>query len=189
MGNWNQGYFTPKNKEKYIGHETPYYRSSWELTFMQVCDNHPNILQWASEEIKIPYYNPVKRKQTIYIPDFFIVYVDNDGNKKSEIIEIKPNKETTLENAKTKKDKLVVAINHTKWEAAKVWAKQNGLNFRIMTEQDLYMNTNKQQPNKSQNTKPTKSNTKKSTKSKSNTKKSMSNNKTNTTKPSKKNNK
>jgi hypothetical protein len=44
--------------------------------FMRLCDEHPNVYQWASEAIKIPYRHPITGKYTIYVPDFFIVYMD-----------------------------------------------------------------------------------------------------------------
>ena len=68
---FSHGKFTPKNPEKYIGTYPISYRSSWELVFMNKCDTHPNIKQWASESIKIPYRNPLTKKHTYYIPDFF----------------------------------------------------------------------------------------------------------------------
>ena len=43
------------NASKYVGAKAPTYRSSWELAFMRMCDNHPNITKWASENVKIPY--------------------------------------------------------------------------------------------------------------------------------------
>jgi hypothetical protein len=52
------GKFTLKNPEKYIGNKTPTYRSGWEFHFMRFCDENPNITQWASEAVKIPYRNP-----------------------------------------------------------------------------------------------------------------------------------
>ena len=141
MPNWNQGFYTPKNPEKYIGKTPIKYRSAWELTFCNVCDNHPNIVQWASESLRITYINPLTGKQTVYIPDFLVIYVDKYGNKQGEIIEIKPSKETTLERAQSKRDKYAVALNTAKWEAAQKWAQRNGLKFRVMTEEHLYQNS------------------------------------------------
>ena len=69
-----RGKFMPKNQEKYVGTKTPTYRSSWEHAFMRLCDEHPNVYQWASESIKIPYRHPFTGKYTVYVPDFFIVY-------------------------------------------------------------------------------------------------------------------
>ena len=103
-------------------------------------DNHPSVIQWASESIKIPYFNPVKGQQSIYVPDFLIVYIDKNGKKHSELIEVKPKKETTMESARSTRDKIAVAINIAKWQAASAWAKQQGLHFRLVTEQELFVN-------------------------------------------------
>ena len=73
---YKQGKYNPVNKEKYSGKHTPEYRSSWEFAFMRFCDNNPSVTQWASESIQIPYRHPLTGKNTIYVPDFFIVYND-----------------------------------------------------------------------------------------------------------------
>ena len=138
-----KGTYTINNPEKYIGTHPPYYRSSWELTFMRKCDEHPSILEWASEPIKIPYYNSIKNKHTVYVPDFLIIYIDADKNKIGELIEIKPMKQTVMEKAKTKYDKIQVELNTLKWQAAVEYAEQNGLKFRVMTEEQLYPNIKK----------------------------------------------
>ena len=41
---------------------------------MVYCDNNPNILEWGSEEIIIPYKSPLDKKVHRYFPDFFIKY-------------------------------------------------------------------------------------------------------------------
>ena len=79
MPKYSQGKYQIRNPEKYIGKKSPTYRSSWELTFMMFCDNNPAILQWASEAIQIPYRNPFTNKNTIYVPDFLIIYMDKFG--------------------------------------------------------------------------------------------------------------
>ena len=135
-----KGYYTIINEEKYIGSHPPYYRSSWELTFMRKCDEHPSILQWASEPFRIPYYNTVKNKHTVYVPDFLVIYIDADKNKIGELVEIKPLKQTVMEKAKSKRDKLQVEINALKWQAAVEYAERNGLKFRVMTEEQLFPN-------------------------------------------------
>ncbi len=76
MSKYAQGKYTVKNREKYVGRKEPTYRSSWEFSFMAFADNNPNILQWASEPFMIPYRNPFTGKNTIYVPDFMMVYVD-----------------------------------------------------------------------------------------------------------------
>lgn len=140
MSKYAQQFYTIKNLEKYVGKKKPYYRSSWEFTFMNFCDNNPAVVNWASEAINIPYYNPVSGKQTIYVPDFLVVYVDKNQRKHTELIEIKPSKEATMESAKSYRDKLMVAINMAKWAAADSWCKANNIRFRVVTEFDIFKN-------------------------------------------------
>jgi hypothetical protein len=134
-----RGKFILKNPAKYVGTKTPTYRSSWEHSFMRLCDEHPNVYQWASEAIKIPYRHPLTGKYTIYVPDFFIVYVDKEGRKHAELIEVKPMNQTTMESAgKSMGRKKQVIINHAKWEAATAYARQRKIKFRILSEEQLF---------------------------------------------------
>lgn len=109
---------------------------------MRMCDSRVDIVQWASEPVKIPYQNPITGKYTVYVPDFFIQYVDRKGNKHTEIIEIKPKKETHEKFAKSKRDKIRLAINTFKWRAAAQWCKDRGLTFRVICEDDIFNNPN-----------------------------------------------
>jgi hypothetical protein len=136
--NYAQGAFQIKNPDKYIGKGTPRYRSGWEFAFMQFCDTNPAILQWASESINIPYRNPFTGKNTIYVPDFLMIYVDKNGNKHAEVIEVKPSTETTLESARSTRDRAYVALNMAKWQAAGAWCRQNGMKFRVVTEKEMF---------------------------------------------------
>lgn len=138
-----KGKFNPSNPTKYAGRNTPTYRSSWELSFMQFCDNHPSVIQWASESMSIPYKNPLTGKNTFYVPDFFIMYQDKNGTNRAELIEVKPRTQTTMENARSIRDKAAVAVNHAKWAAASAFCKQNGMIFRVITEHDIYQNARK----------------------------------------------
>lgn len=140
MSKYAQQFYVIKNPEKYMGKKKPYYRSSWEFTFMSFCDNNPAVINWASEAVQIPYRNPVSGKNTIYVPDFIIVYVDANQRKHVELIEIKPSKEATMESAKSYRDKLMVAINMAKWAAADNWARANNMRFRVVTEFDIFKN-------------------------------------------------
>jgi hypothetical protein len=134
-----QGKFTPKNPEKYVGTKTPTYRSSWESTFMMFCDNHPNIIQWASEAVQIPYRNPVTGKQSIYVPDFFVMYEDKSGNRRAEIVEIKPSSQSTMEAAgNNNHNKISVVVNTAKWQAAQIWCRRQQITFRVITEKDIF---------------------------------------------------
>jgi hypothetical protein len=109
---------------------------------MNVCDQHPNIIQWASENFQIPYQHPLTGKWHRYIPDFFIVYLDKEGQQHGEVIEIKPMSQTVMELARTSKAQEIVLVNHAKWKAALAWCRTQGLTFRIMTAEQLYR-TNK----------------------------------------------
>lgn len=139
MARFAQGKFRLKFPEKYAGNRTPTYRSSWEYTFMKFCDEHPNVSQWASEAVKIPYRNPLTGKQTIYVPDFFIVYADKGGKQKVELIEVKPaNQSDRNKLGRSRANQAHYVMNMAKWEAARSWCKQKGIFFRVITEQDIF---------------------------------------------------
>ena len=137
-GKWANGLFEMANPEKYAGIKKPRYRSGWEHAFMRFCDNHPSVINWASENIQIPYRNPLTGKQSIYVPDFLIVYQAKGGKKHAELIEVKPESQTRLTEKTSKHDKLAIAVNHAKWEAAAKWCRLKGLTFRIVTEGDIF---------------------------------------------------
>tara|TARA_B100001057_G_scaffold383569_1_gene389826 strand:+ start:20253 stop:20687 length:435 start_codon:yes stop_codon:yes gene_type:complete len=139
MARFAQGKFRLKFPEKYAGNRTPTYRSSWEYTFMKFCDEHPNVSQWASEAVKIPYRNPLTGKYTVYVPDFFIVYADKGGKQKVELIEVKPaNQADRKKLGRSRSNQAHYVMNMAKWEAAKAWCKQKGIFFRVITEQDIF---------------------------------------------------
>jgi hypothetical protein len=139
-----RGKFTPKNLEKYIGQKLPTYRSSWELSFMLFCDNNPSIENWASESIKIPYKDPLTGRNTIYVPDFLIVYIDKNQKKHAEVIEIKPKNQTVLEAVgKNPSRQAEYVKNMAKWQAAQAYCKRFGLKFRVVNEQDIFHGASK----------------------------------------------
>ena len=138
MPNFRQGAYAVKNTAKYVGKGTPRYRSGWELTFMMFLDSNDNVLQWASESISIPYRNPLTGKQSMYIPDFLVTYRGRNNTTVAELIEIKPKKQSVLEERQSQRDRAQVAINYAKWDAAYRWAKANGLKFRVITEDQIF---------------------------------------------------
>jgi len=139
MSKFAKGKFTPKNPEKYVGLKSPTYRSSWEWAFMNFCDNNPNVHRWASEAIKIPYRNPVNNRQTIYVPDFFIQYMDKNGRMLSELIEIKPQNQQIMEKVGRNAARATAyVVNQAKWAAATSWCKNNGIKFRVLNETDIF---------------------------------------------------
>jgi len=136
-----QGKYELKNPEKYIGHRTPTYRSSWEWAVMSMCDANPAISKWASESIKIPYRCPLTGKQTIYVPDFFVNYVDKGGRQHAELWEVKPANQAIREKVgKSKVNQAHYVKNMAKWEAARAWCKQHNILFRIISENDIFHN-------------------------------------------------
>lgn len=140
MASYVQGRYTPVTPGKYVGTGIPIFRSSWEFKVMQMFDSNPNITSWASESLKIPYQNPFTGKYTVYIPDFVVTYTDANGVAKAEIIEVKPSKETFLEQAKTARSKAAVALNTYKWAAAQAFAKHHGMTFRVLNESNIFNN-------------------------------------------------
>jgi hypothetical protein len=138
-----QGAYTVKNAGKYVGRGEPRYRSSWENVFMNFCDNNENVMQWASEPVRIPYRHPLTGKMTNYVPDFIVTYRGPNNTTRAELIEIKPKSQSIIEDRQSQRDRAVVAINYAKWAAAQAWCKQNGLTFRVITESDLFRNGQK----------------------------------------------
>ena len=56
----HSGKYKPKNPEKYKGDINKiFWRSYWEFKFMVFLDTHKDILRWNSEEVIIPYTNPI----------------------------------------------------------------------------------------------------------------------------------
>ena len=145
MSTYQQGSYQPKNTEKYIGKHIPKYRSGWELQFMRMADNHPNILAWASESHRIPYVHPITGKRTNYVPDFFVVYVDKDGKRHAELVEVKPSGQT-VGNARGQYDQAQAVINQAKWAAARAFCQHHGITFRVITEKDMFNNPQKSRP-------------------------------------------
>jgi len=133
------GLFTIMNPDKYVGKTAPRYRSSWEHAFMQFCDKHTSVVKWASESVRIPYKHPLTGKQTFYVPDFLVQYQDKRGKLVTELVEIKPKKQSIIESKNANRaTRETVAINHAKWDQAMRWCKANGITFRVVTEDDIF---------------------------------------------------
>jgi len=141
---FKQGIFKPQNNAKYLGTSHPIYRSGWELKFFRWEDLNENILYWGSENIIVPYINPLDGKVHRYFVDNFVVFRDKDGNKKKFLIEIKPSSQVSRPIQSNKKKHSTVLYeqttwitNQSKWEAARRWAKNKGYDFIILTEKEL----------------------------------------------------
>jgi hypothetical protein len=141
----HRGRYQPKNPEKYRGDASQIvYRSSWELRVMRYFDLHPDILEWNSEGLVVPYLSPIDNRIHRYFVDFWIKKRDINGKVTCAAIEVKPYKETRPPERKTKvtrrflQEAQTFAINTAKWSAAEEFCKDRGWSFIIMTEKEIY---------------------------------------------------
>ena len=139
-----KGKFRPSIPKKYRGDYTNIiYRSLWELKFMKYCDSNPNILEWGSEEVIVPYRSPIDNRYHRYFPDFYIKVRESTGTIKRMIIEIKPQKQCIEPKVQKKKTRSYVyqvceyAKNQAKWEAAKEFCEDRKWEFKVLTENEL----------------------------------------------------
>jgi hypothetical protein len=139
-----QGYFKPKNPQKYKGDPTNIvYRSSWELKLMTYLDLHKDIVTWGSEELFIPYRSPIDNKIHRYFPDFIVTKINKEGKKETALIEVKPAAQTKPPKKQEKVTRKYITevttwgINEAKWKAADEYCKDRGWSFHIFTEREL----------------------------------------------------
>ena len=110
---------------------------------MNYCDMRPNILEWGSEEIVIPYRSPLDNKIHRYYVDFYVKVKDSDDNIKKYLIEIKPKKQTKEPKIPKRKTKSYVyevteyVKNQAKWAAAENFCLDKNWKFMILTEDNL----------------------------------------------------
>lgn len=139
------GRFIPRFPEKYVGDPNSImFRSSWEVKVMKWLDDRDAVLKWGSEELKIAYLSPKDNKVHQYIPDFFALIKDKDGNVKKHLIEVKPRHEADEKFAKHERSKEALEVNKAKWKAAKIFCDNNGMEFRVLTEQSIFHQGDKQ---------------------------------------------
>jgi hypothetical protein len=134
------GKFKPKNPKKYKGDYTNIvYRSMWERHCFKWCDEQSDVISWSSEEVVVPYLYEVYKKYHRYFVDLKITF----KNKKTILVEIKPDKETRPPKNPGKKTKryitegLTYVKNMNKWKAAKNYADDRNWEFQIWTENTL----------------------------------------------------
>lgn len=139
-----KGSFKPQNPRKYRGDTTNIiYRSSWELKLMAYLDRHPDVLQWSSEEVVIPYRSPLDGKVHRYYPDFLVKKINRSGKKETVLIEVKPLAQTMEPKPSKSRSKRYLsevrtwAINSSKWTAAQEFCDDRKWKFMIMTEREL----------------------------------------------------
>lgn len=113
---------------------------------MKYCDQTSKVLRWASEEVVIPYINPIDKKTHRYFVDFLIELTTPEGVK-TWLVEIKPKKQCSEPEKKKRITKGYVTevktwiTNKAKWEAARKTSEARGWDFKILTEDDLFRKT------------------------------------------------
>ena len=134
-----KGKFIPRNPIKYLGDlQSIVYRSSYELKFMNWCDLNESVKGWASEEVAIPYRNPLDNKVHKYMVDFYI-----QVDKKKYLVEVKPERFTKPPETQKRKTKRYIqevaqyGVNEAKWKSAKEFCKKQNMEFMIITEKEL----------------------------------------------------
>ena len=139
-----RGKYYPSFPRKYKGDPTNIiYRSLWERKFMVYCDKNQNILEWASEEIAIPYRSPIDNRVHRYFPDFYMKVKETNGKIKNYVIEVKPAKQTkppTKPKRQTKgyiREAYEYARNQAKWKMAKEYCADRQWEFKVVTEKEL----------------------------------------------------
>lgn len=143
-----QGYYTPQNREKYVGPMPIIFRSSWERKFMMWCDRNQQVIYWSSEPIQIKYFWRLDGREHTYSPDFYIKILQNDGTVKELLIEIKPEDqlkkpEAPKKNSKKSLDSYKFLVeqytkNLDKYIAAKTYCAGRNWNFQILTEKTIH---------------------------------------------------
>ena len=138
------GKFQPRNPKKYRGDiNNIVYRSSYEVRFMKWCDLNDTVLEWGSEEVIVPYFNPMDKKYHRYFVDFSLKVKTNANGIKRYLVEVKPlrfTQEPKIPKRKTKgfiTEVVQWGVNQAKWTAARAYAKTIGAEFMIVTEKDL----------------------------------------------------
>jgi hypothetical protein len=118
-------------------------RSSWETKFAIWCDKNPSVVNWSSEETIVPYVSPVDNRAHRYFIDFKIQVKTSEGQKKTYLVEIKPDYQTRPPIPPSRKSKKYITevmtwgVNDAKWRAAKQYALDRGWEFLILTEYHL----------------------------------------------------
>lgn len=142
---YHQGKYEVKNREKYKGDpDKVTFLSSYEKQFFEWCDRSPSVILWTSENVIVPYHDPVKNKKRRYIVDLWMRYLSKDGSTKEALIEIKPHSQCTPPKRGNKRTKtydaemLTYLTNQAKWAAATEYARERGWDFRLITENQIF---------------------------------------------------
>ena len=143
-GDFKKGIYRPVHSQKFLGKKYPQYRSSWELHFFKWCDCNPNVLEWTSEGVVVPYTSPIDSRTHKYYVDNTLVLKERD-QKVKYLVEIKPYSQTQRPVMRGRKkqstllhEQATYDINQAKWRSAKQWADDHDYKFLILTEKELF---------------------------------------------------
>lgn len=144
--NYKKGIYHIKNQSKYMGTQCEcVWRSSWELEVMKFFDRNPKVIKWGSEPFYIEYFDVTRDKKRRYFPDFYVEYLDKNGDKVTEIIEVKPiDQVNPPKSRRGKKESTYLEevatynTNVSKWNAAHKYCEERGWRFRIITENSIF---------------------------------------------------
>lgn len=135
-----KGKYRPKKPEKYRGNTSAItYRSLWERQAFRWLDDNPDVLEWNSEGVVIPYRCKTDGKPHRYFMDLYIKFKTGQVY----LIEIKPEKQTQppkqpkRQTKRYLKEVMTYAKNISKWEAATNYCGNRGWIFEIWTEKTL----------------------------------------------------
>lgn len=135
-----KGKYRVKNPKKYKGDPTKViFRSLWERNTFRWLDDNPDIVEWNSEEVVVPYRCKTDNRIHRYYIDLYF----KAANGKKYLIEIKPKKETVPPKEPKRKTKRYISEvmtyvkNQSKWEAANAFALDRGYTFQIWHEDTL----------------------------------------------------
>ena len=136
-----KGFYKVRNESKYLGDDkNVVYRSGWEHSVMRWLDDSPQVKEWSSEEVVIPYLCQTDKRMHRYFIDFYVKFTDG----RVVLIEVKPNKETQPPKAgrgssrqRVLNEGMTYIKNQSKWSAARDYASDRGWHFEIWTENEL----------------------------------------------------
>lgn len=111
---FKQGFFDSKKMRKAI-----FYRSGYELSVYECLEYLNEVVNYDAECLKIPYF--WQGEPRTYVPDIYIEFLDG----RREIWEVKPEKQTCMEQ------------NKAKWEAVQIYCKHRGWNFKVIKEREI----------------------------------------------------
>ena len=139
-----KGRFSPRNPHKYKGNPTNIiYRSRWEFLVMKKFDEHPDVIEWSSEEFFIPYRSPIDGRIHRYFPDFYVKKKNISGKIEQSIIEVKPLSQTQPPKKREKITRQYInevktwGVNEAKWKAAESYCADRLWSFHIFTEKEI----------------------------------------------------